>query len=103
MRFIANSRNLAISLVLAAFLPSTSLFAYSANRVWFEVLDSGYYRVRVMYTVPALKEFREAHAIYKSKKEAEAYYWHLVRGGEFATGGDAKIWFLPAKEKANPW
>lgn len=92
-----------LSLALALFLLPSSLFAYSANKVWFEALDNGTYRVRVVYTVPALKEFREAHAIYKSKKEAEVYYWHLVRGGEFATGGEAKIWFIPPKSEPNPW
>lgn len=89
--------------VLAGLLASDLGWAYSANKVWFEVLDNGNYRVRVMYTVPALKEFREAHAIYKTRKEAESYYWHLVRGGEFATGGEAKIWFIPPKAEPNPW
>lgn len=93
---------LKLSAVVSLLLPQ-SLFAYSANKVWMERMDNGLYRVRVNYTVPALKEFREAHAIYKSKKEAEAYYWHLVRGGEFATGGEAKIWFIPPKNEPNPW
>lgn len=98
MRFI-----LSVCAILSLLFASAQGLAYSANKVWFEVLDNGNYRVRVMYTVPALKEFREAHAIYASRKEAEDYYWHLLRGGEFATGGEAKIWFIPAKSAANPW
>ncbi|RZA17454.1 MAG: hypothetical protein EOP10_22745 [Proteobacteria bacterium] len=89
-------------LVVGLIAPET-LFAYSANKVWLDDLDNGNFRVRVQYTVPALKEFREAQAIYKSKREAEVFYWHLIRGGEFATGGPAKLWFLPPKSEPNPW
>jgi hypothetical protein len=96
-------RLLNASLLSLAFALSESLSAYSANKVWLDPLDDGRYRVRAQYTVPALREFREAQAIYASRKEAEVFYWHLIRGGEFATGGPAKLWFLPVKSEPRPW
>ncbi|MBC7661096.1 MAG: hypothetical protein H7249_15465 [Chitinophagaceae bacterium] len=79
------------------------LYAYSANKVFMETLDDGRIRVAVFYTVPALKEFRNAQAIFTSKKEANAFYWHLVKGGDFSVNGPANLRFTPPKTQPTPW
>ena len=49
--------------------------AFTANKVFFEFWpNKGFYRVRVHYTIPELKEAREARVEFTSKKEAEKYY-----------------------------
>jgi hypothetical protein len=65
---------------------SSQAFAYTANKVWFEFKPHGGYRVYVNYTIPELKEYREAYVDFTRKKEAEKYYWELVRGAEFYPG-----------------
>ena len=90
-------------LSLVALMIPKPLLAYSANKVWMDFLNDGRYRVAVQYTVPALKEFREAHAIFNQKKAAEKFYWQLVTGGEFAVNGSAQVVFIPPKTEPIPW
>jgi hypothetical protein len=89
---------LAISLLLPQ-----NLWAYTANKVWFDFMRNGSYRVSVSYTIPALREFREAYAVFKKKKEAQTFYWHLVRGGEFSVNGPSSLRFEPTKLAPDPW
>lgn len=88
---------------LFVFMIPKTVLAYSANKVWIEALDDGRYRVAIQYTVPALKEFRLAHAIFNKKKDADAFCWQLIRGADFSVGGTDKVWFTPPKSKAVPW
>lgn len=60
--------------------------AFVASKVYFTFLPNGTYRVSAVYTVPELREARESHALFRSKKKAEAYYWKLVRGADFYPG-----------------
>ena len=92
-------------LVMLAFLtlPSPAIQAHSANMVWFEFRDDGRFRVYVQYTIPELKEFREAYIDFKSQKKAEAFYWHLVRGGDFHLGSPKAQHFHTPSLKPQPW
>lgn len=84
-------------------LTSASAEAYTANKVAFEFLQNGGYRVTVHYTVPELKEFRESYVLFKQKKVAEAFYWKLVRGADFYPDDPKLIRFVPPKVKPTPW
>ncbi len=77
--------------------------AYSANKVWFEFRPNGRYRVVVNYTIPALKEFRESMVEFTSKKEAERFYWALVRGADFYPPAAEKFRFTEVPAKPDPW
>ncbi len=80
-----------------------TLWAYSANKVAFEFLDTGRYRVTVSYTVPALKEFRESYVIFKKKKDAEKFYWALIRGADFYPENPELLRFVEPKREPEPW
>lgn len=88
---------------LGIFLWSSVGWAYTANKVWFEFLEDGRYRVTVNYTIPALKEFRESYVLFNKKKEAEAFYWALVRGAEFYPEDPGTIRYLQPKLEPKPW
>lgn len=77
--------------------------AFTANKVWFEFRSSGIFRVYVNYTIPDLKEFREAYAEFRSKKEAERFYWDLIRGADFylPIPGDRRFASEPLRPE--PW
>jgi hypothetical protein len=62
---------------------ATPCWAFTANKVWMEFRPNGRYRVYVSCTVPELKEFREATVEFSKKKDAEKYYFDLVRGVDF--------------------
>lgn len=82
---------------------SASAHAYTANKVAFEFLQNGQYRVTVNYTVPELKEFRESYVLFNRKKEAESFYWKLVRGADFYPDDPKLVRFIPPKTKPTPW
>lgn len=91
-----------LMLLALAFMEGRA-FAYSANKVWMEKLDGGMYRVSVQYTVPEIKEFREAHAIFEHRKDAQTLYWQLLRGADFSVGGPAQIHYKPPKKAPEEW
>jgi len=91
------------SLLLSLGLPSVSSEAYTANKVAFEFLQNGRYRVTVNYTVPELKEFRESYVIFKKKKEAESFYWKLIQGADFYPEDPQLVRFIPPKSQPTPW
>ena len=69
---------LMLPIVLALFLPwSEPVVAYTASIVAFEARPNGIFRVYVNYTVPALKEFRESFVEFRSRQDAEAFYYDL--------------------------
>lgn len=83
---------------------SASAFALQASTVFFEFLPGqGIYRVRSIYTIPELKEKREVRAEFRSKKEAEQFYWNLVKGGDFKLGDPKSVEFVNPPLKADPW
>ena len=82
---------------------SASAEAYTANKVMFEFLQGGGYRVTVQYTVPELKEFRESYVLFTKKKAAESFYWKLVRGADFYPDDPQLIRYVPPKTKPTPW
>lgn len=92
-----------IGLFLAGAPLGARLWAYSANKVNFEFLEDGRYRVTVGYTIPALKEFRESYVIFTKKKEAEAFYWNLIRGADFYPEKPELLRFSPPKVEPRPW
>ena len=77
--------------------------AYSANKVWFEFRDRGVFRVYVNYTVPELKEFREAHVDFRSRAKAEKFYWDLVRGADFHLPDPNTRRFTKPPLEPDPW
>ena len=77
--------------------------AYTANKVWFEFRDNGRYRVTVNYTVPGLKEYRASWVDFPSKKEAETFYWKLVRGADFHPPDPKKVHFRKVPTAPRPW
>ena len=90
-----------VAMVLAG--ASTNLMAYTANKVWFEFRPSGLCRVHVVYTVPELKEFRESFVEFTSRKEAEVFYWSLMRGGDFYPPSPTAIQFVSQSPEPEPW
>ena len=77
--------------------------AYTANKVAFEFIQDGRYRVTVDYTVPELKEYRAAYVLFKQKKAAEKFYWSLIRGADFYPQDPSLVRFIQPKVAANPW
>jgi hypothetical protein len=75
----------------------------TANKVFFEFLPNGIYRVSLLYTVPALKELREAKVEFRNKKEAEGFYWDLVRGADFSIDRHTERTFIDPPLVADPW
>jgi len=82
---------------------SSTAEAYTANKVWFEFLPTGKYRVHVSYTIPELKEFRESYVEFRKKTEAEAYYWDLLRGVDFYLPLATDRRSLNPPMKPEPW
>jgi hypothetical protein len=86
---------------LAGWTPTAA--AYTANKVWFEFRPTGRYRVYVNYTVPELKEFREAWSEFATKQEAERFYWDLVRGADFYLPDPKARRFTAQPPAPQPW
>ena len=78
-------------------------FGYTANKVWFEFRPEGIYRVYVNYTVPELKEFRESYVEFVSKKNAQRFYFDLVRGADFYPPDPKERRFLNQPMEPDPW
>lgn len=81
--------------------------ALTANKVWFEFRDNGRYRVTINYTVPELREFRETWVEFAQKKEAEKFYFDVVRGADFyLPDSKVRLFNNPSTETltaAEPW
>ncbi|SMF22397.1 hypothetical protein [Pseudobacteriovorax antillogorgiicola] len=90
-------------IAIFANLLSPQASAYTANKVWFEFMDTGQYKVVVNYTVPELKEFRESYVIFNQKRDAEAYFWALVRGADFYPGQPLVTEYKEPKLRPDPW
>ncbi len=90
--------------VLWALTLAVEAYALQASTVYFEFLPGqGIYRVRSIYTIPELKEKREVRAEFRSKKEAEQFYWSLVKGADFKLGDPKSVEFINPPLKSDPW
>jgi hypothetical protein len=89
---------------LSIILLCDQALALTANKVWMEFRPNGRYRVYVNYTVPEIKQYREAYVDFSKKKEAESFYFDLVRGADFYEPLAAQRRFdTQPKAKATPW
>lgn len=77
-------------------------FALTANRVWYEI-HPRVIRVYVSYTIPEIKETREAFSEFKDPKKASRFYWDLVRGAEFYLNSSERIRFKNPSGQPDPW
>jgi hypothetical protein len=94
LRFI-----LAIGMLI---LVAPRLSAHSANKVFFETLQNGHSKVTINYTVPGLREFRQASVTTPDRKRAEKIYWDLVQGADFFIK-NGQLVFSEPNLKAVPW
>jgi hypothetical protein len=93
----------ALGVVFTLVLTAGEAAAYTANKIWFETRPEGIYRVHVNYTVPELKEFREAYVEFTRKKDAERYYWDLVKGADFYPPDPKARRFVSEPLQPDPW
>lgn len=77
--------------------------AFTANRLWYEFLPNGLYRVTVVYTIPELRELRQAYVEFQNKKEADAFYWDVLRGADFQLNDPKKRRFVSPPAGPRPW
>lgn len=77
--------------------------ALTANQVSFQFLNNGRYRVNLYYTVPALKEFREAYVDFDDRKRAETFYFDVLRGADFYLEDEPQTKFVNEPLTPNPW
>lgn len=83
---------------------SQTALGLTASKVFFEFWPAkSIYRVVVHYTIPELKEAREARVEFRSKRKAEKYYFALVRGADFYLNDPGTIRFIQPKLEPNPW
>lgn len=80
-----------------------SVRALTADRVFFEVLVNKGYKVRIKYTIPALREKREAYRVFTNRDEAVQFFQTIRSGADFYLGHAGQIKFTPPKIKPNPW
>jgi hypothetical protein len=92
-----------IVVLLTLLAHSSAAQAFSANKVHFERLQNGRCRISIAYTVPALKEFREARIEYSSFKEAEDIYWKLVSGADFYFSSAGTLRFETPPSQPKRW
>ena len=76
---------------------------FSANQVFYEKRANGRVRVIVSYTIPSLREYREAFVEFNSEREAGDAYWNLVRGADFFIKNAQTIAFSKPQLKPEPW
>jgi hypothetical protein len=85
------------------FLLAAPASAYTASKVTFEARPEGIYRVHVTYTVPSLKEVREAFVEFTRRSEAESYYFDLLRGADFYLSDPKRREFKVGPRQPTPW
>ena len=88
--------------LFALLLSPSRADALTANRVEFE-FHVNFYRVVFQYTIPELKEFREAMVEFRDFKKANAFYWKLLRGADFYLKDATQVRFINRKARPSPW
>lgn len=92
-----------VGVILGSLLLPARTDAYTANQVSFEFLATGAYRVNLYYTVPALREFREASIEFGDRKQAEKFYFDVIRGADFYINAQGDVEFNNGQLTPNPW
>lgn len=92
-----------LTCVLVLGLHSAVSFGISANRVWFEFMKDGRFKVSYSYTLPEQREFRGSYVIFTKKKDAEKFYWALIRGADVFQPDPGSVRFEEPKLKPRPW
>jgi hypothetical protein len=92
-----------VVVILGALVLPARTYAYTANQVSFEFLSTGAYRVNLYYTVPALREFREASIEFGERKQAEKFYFDVIRGADFYINAQGDVEFNNGQLTPNPW
>ena len=95
-------RYIIICIILKLAVSTTPAMAFTANSVSFETLDRGW-RVYVEYTIPQIKELRQAFVEFRSYEKAAEFYWKLVRGANFYLTPGGKIKFITPPKTPDPW
>jgi hypothetical protein len=92
-----------VGVILGTLLLPTRTYAYTANQASFEFLATGAYRVNLYYTVPSLREFREASIEFGERKQAEKFYFDVIRGADFYVNAQGDVEFNNGQLTPNPW
>lgn len=90
-------------LLFWAILVANIAAGITANKVWMEFRDNGRYRVYVNYTLIEDRSYREAYAEFSTKREAERFFFNLVRGAEFTHGDVKNVKFRRQTATPQPW
>ena len=93
---------LLLAAIAAALPPYLPLEAHTANRVWYAGYPN-FIRVFVSYTIPEIKERREAYVDFEDPQKAAQYYWDLIRGADFYLYSPDRIRFIDPTEAPDPW
>lgn len=89
--------------ILIFSLYSNKAFSLTANKVWFDTFLS-FYRIKIEYTIPELKELRTAEIKFNNYQIATKVYWNLIRGADFILSSKKnKIEFINQDKKPSPW
>lgn len=95
---------LMITLIIYLYISYIPLaMAYTANKVWMEIRHNNKYRVYINYTIPALKEMREAYVDFDNKKEAEKFYFDLIKGADFFPSDYKNTKYINQTSAPDPW
>jgi hypothetical protein len=92
-----------VVVVVGWYLSAGLAFGLTANQVSFEFRPNGIYRVYLFYTIPALKELRESYVEFTTRKEAEKFYFDVLRGADFYLDDPKDVRFVNQPLEAQPW
>lgn len=98
-----SAKSLVLLLMLGVSLVGERALGYTANQVSFEFRQGGTFRVNLYYTVPALKEFREAYIDFNDRKQAERFYFDVVKGADFYVDSQGQVDFNNSQTSPSPW
>jgi hypothetical protein len=98
-----SAKSLVLILSLGVCLAAQCALGYTANQVSFEFRQGGTYRVNLYYTIPALREFREAYIDFNDRKQAERFYFDVVKGADFYVDSQGQVDFNNSQTSPSPW
>ncbi len=98
-----STKSLMLLMSFLTCLAADCSFGYTANQVSFEFRQGGTYRVNLYYTIPALKEFREAYIDFRDRKQAERFYFDVVKGADFYVDSQGQVDFNNSQTSPSPW
>ena len=68
-----------------------------------EFRQNGRFRVYVNLTVPSLREMKEIYVEFSKKKEAEKYFFDLIKGADFYLPEAKHRRFISNRGEPEPW